>query len=120
MKCHPEYLISEWLFHRRISTCENGQCVQAHVQSTIRSAATLLQDARCRSEEVNLDPGVNLVCRRVIRSYFWAAFVPAMYPATAPATTPTTADVTRTPHGQTGHANNPTKRLICVLLPQSS
>ena len=22
MKCHPEYLISEWLFHRRISTCE--------------------------------------------------------------------------------------------------
>src|SRR5439155_13276426 len=52
---------------------------------------------------------------------FWAAFVPAIYPATAPPTPPTTMDVRTTPHGQTGHdANNAAKRLICVLLPQTS
>ena len=120
MKCQPEYLTSEFVFRCRISAREMVNASR-HTSNLLSDPLQRFSKTRDRSEEVDLDPGANLACRRVIRSYFWAAFVPAIYPATAPPTPPTTMDVRTTPHGQTGHdANNAAKRLICVLLPQTS
>ena len=55
MKCHPEYLTSEWLFRCRISAREMVNASR-HTFNLLSDPLQRFSKTRGRSEEVNINP----------------------------------------------------------------
>jgi hypothetical protein len=107
MKCHPKYLTSKIVPPQDFSICEMVNASR-HTFVLLSGPLQRFSKTRRRSEEANISHELIWFAGGTIHYDFWPAFFPATYPATAPATAPTMAAVRTTPHGQTGHANNPT------------